>query len=165
MDSDTVMIVELTERDGDAARLVINEAATWYAELLAPDEAPDPEMSPESWRIESERMTWYGAYDGGELIGVVGLEYVADVALLRHWYVLPDWQRSGVGSRLREHVEHQVTGVERLIAGTYDGNYKARRALERAGYQRSVDSDAVLRTYYEISDRRRSASVTYERRI
>jgi GNAT superfamily N-acetyltransferase len=155
----------LSEDDRADAVGVINESARWYAEILPPAEVPDPEMSPEQWTAESERMTWFGAFVDGQLAGVIGVEYLADVALLRHWYVLPPFQRCGVGTRLREHVEHQAAGVGRIIAGTYAANTKARSALEQAGYQLSADPDAVLDAYYDIPDDRRRSSVTYERPV
>ena len=55
-------------------------------------------------------MTWYGAFAGDRLVGVVGSEYVDDVALLRHAYVLPEWQRRGVGAALGRHAEHRIVG-------------------------------------------------------
>ena len=152
----------LTEEDRRAAVAVINEAARWYAEVLPSEEVSDTEMTAEEWDVESQRMTWFGAFAGRELIGVIGLEYVENVALLRHWYVLPDRQRHGAGSRLREHLERSVTGVERIVAGTYGTNYKARGALERAGYRLSPDPLAVLDAYYDIPPDRRASSVTYE---
>jgi RimJ/RimL family protein N-acetyltransferase len=158
-------IRSLTDADRDAAVRVINEAARWYAEILPTHEVPDPEMTAEQWAAEAARMTWFGAEVEGELVGVVGLEYVDDVALLRHWYVAPGRQRQGIGTLLRRHLEAAVEGVDRVIAGTYAANHKARRALEAAGYRRSADPDAVLRTYYRIPDDRRSTSVTYERPV
>ena len=92
-----------------------------------------------------------------------GLEYVRDVALLRHAYVLPEMQRQGVGSHLLYHLEAQVQGVRRILVGTYAGNYKARHALDKAGYHLSADSEAVLRTYYGIPEDRLRSSVTYEK--
>ena len=47
--------------------------------------------------------------------------------------------------------------------GTYAANYKARGILERAGYVLSADSEAVLRTYYDIPEERLRTSVTYEK--
>ena len=163
MNSNSVTVRTLTESDGAAAREVVNAAAGWYDEIT--DGEPGPEMTSEVWAAESQRMTWFGAFIDARLIGVIGLEYIHDVALLRHWYVDPAHQRSGAGSRLREHLERSVRGVDRIVAGTYAANYKARRALERAGYQLSVDSQAVLRAYYEIPDDRRETSVTYERPV
>lgn len=155
----------LTLADRDAALGVINEAARWYREFLPPGEYHDPEMTPAQWEAEARRMTWYGAFVAGSLVGVMGLEYAGDAALLRHAYVLPEHQHQGIGSRLREHLEGQVRGVHRIIVGTYAGNFKARSALEKAGYRLSPDSEVVLRAYYSIPEGRLKSSVTYDKAI
>jgi GNAT superfamily N-acetyltransferase len=155
----------LEEGDGPAAVAVINTAAAWYAEFLPAAELHDPEMTLESWAAEAQRMTWYGAFEGSELVGVMGLEYSGDAVLFRHAYVLPDRQRRGVAATLNVHLESQVEGVARIIVGTYAANYKARTALERAGYRLSPDSDTVLRRYYDIPEDRLRSSVTYEKEL
>jgi len=154
----------LAGADRDAALAVINTAARWYREFLPPAEYHDPEMTPAAWEAEARRLTWYGAFAGEALVGVMGLEYVRDVALLRHAYVLPEHQRHGVGARLREHLEAQIPAGIRIIVGAYAGNYKAGRALEKAGYRRAPDSEATLRAYYAIPEDRLRSSVVYEKR-
>lgn len=160
---DRLSIRALGPGDRDTALDVINTAARWYRDFLPPEHVHDPEMTPEQWDAEALRLTWYGACDGPALVAVAGLEYVRDAALLRHGYVLPQYQRGGVGARLREHLERQVRGVARIVVGTYAGNYKARGALEKAGYRLSADPVAVLRAYYAIPEDRLAASVTYEK--
>jgi GNAT superfamily N-acetyltransferase len=155
----------LTAADRNAALAVINAAARWYRDFLPAEEFHDPEMTPAQWEAEAQRITWYGAFIEGALVGVMGLEYVKDAVLLRHAYVLAEHQRGGIGTRLREHLEAQVRGVRRIIVGTYRENYKARRMLERAGYTLSPDPEAVLRTYYSIPDDRLKSSVTYEKSL
>jgi len=155
----------LTAADRGAALAVINTAARWYRDFLPVEEFHDPEMTPAQWEAEAQRMTWYGAFVEGALVGVMGLEYVKDAVLLRHAYVLAEYQREGIGTRLREHLEAQVRGVRRIIVGTYRENYKARRMLERAGYTLSPDPEAVLRTYYSIPADRLKSSVTYEKSL
>ena len=157
------LIRSLTLNDRDAALTVINTAARWYREFVPTAELRDPEMTPADWEAEAQRMTWCGAFLGGRLAGVMALEYVRDVALLRHAYVLPEHQRQGVGSHLLDHLEAQVQGVPRILVGTYAENYKARYALEKAGYHVSADSEAMLRTYYGIPEDRLRSSVTYEK--
>jgi len=153
----------LTAADRDAALAVINEAARWYREFLPVEEYHDPEMTPAQWEAEAQRMTWHGAFVEGTLVGVMALEFVKDVALLRHAYILAESQRGGIGTLLRQHLEAQILGVRRIIVGTYRENYKARRMLEKAGYTLSPDPEAVLRTYYLIPDDRLKSSVTYEK--
>jgi len=159
------LIRRLGPADREAALAVINEAALWYREFLPPEEHHEPEMTPEEWDREGRRLDWYGVFAGGRLVGVGGLERVRDAALLRHGYVVPEWQRSGVGARLVERLEAEARGVERIIVGTYRRNYKARRALEKAGYRVSSDPEAVLRAYYSIPEARLLSSVTYEKAL
>jgi GNAT superfamily N-acetyltransferase len=142
---------------------VINAAARWYREFLPAGEVHDPEMTPAQWDAEARTVRWYGAFVGDVLVGVMGLERQGPVALLRHAYVLPASQRGGIGARLREHLEAAAAGAERIVVGTYAGNYKARRALEKAGYALSPDPAAVLRAHYRLPEDRLRASVTYEK--
>lgn len=153
----------LTAKDRDQALTVINTAARWYREFLPAAAYHDPEMTPANWDAETLRMTWFGAFLLRRLVGVMGLEYVREVALLRHAYILPEYQRRGVGSDLLNHLEAQVHGVSRILVGTYAGNYKARHALEKAGYCLAADSEALLRAYYGIPEDRLRSSVTYEK--
>ena len=162
-------IRQLSSVDRNTATTVINTAARWYQDFLPPEELHDPEMTPEQWDAEAQRMTWYGAFQEDTLVGVAGLEYVKDVALFRHCYVLPEQQRLGVGSLLTKHLESQVEsqtrGVQRIVIGTYAKNYQAGGALEKMGYHLSQDSTAVLRSYYSIPEDRLLSSVTYEKEL
>jgi GNAT superfamily N-acetyltransferase len=166
-----VTIRPLTAADRDAAVDVINRAARWYREFLPPEDLHDPEMTAAQWDEEAGRLAWYGGSLKGAVVAVMGLEYARDVALLRHAYILPEHQHRGIGLRLAEHLETQARrdgparGVRRLIVGTYARNYKARGALEKAGYCLSPDSATVLCEYYAIPEDRLRASVTYEKSI
>lgn len=156
---------ELTSNDSAEAVEVINIAAHWYREFLPPEELHDPEMNEEEWKAEGRRMTWWGAFVDGDLVGVMGCEPMGGVALLRHAYILPRYQRQGVASALQQHIEARLVGIERVIVGTYAANYKARGLLEKSGYRLSADSQAVLRTYYDIPEDRLLTSVTYEKTL
>ena len=165
MDDTQVIVRTLAASDGHAAVAVINTAAEWYAEFLPPSEVHEPEMTVGTWAEEARRMTWYGAFDGGDLVGMMGLEYAGDAALLRHAYVLPNRQRQGISKMLLNHLEQEIADVGKIIVGTYAANYKARAAFEKAGYQPSPDSEAVLRRYYDIPEDRLQSSVTYEKHL
>jgi GNAT superfamily N-acetyltransferase len=164
-----VTIRRLGAADRSAAVDVINTAARWYGEFLPAGELHEPEMTAAQWDEEGRRLMWYGGFLAGDLIGVMGLEYAGDAALLRHAYILPEHQHRGVGLRLVEHLEaaargeRAARGLRRIIVGTYARNYKARGALEKTGYRLSADSAGVLREYYAIPEDRLRASVTYEK--
>jgi GNAT superfamily N-acetyltransferase len=161
----------LTLADRSAAVAVINGAARWYREFLPAEEVHDPEMTPAQWDEEARRLTWYGGFVAGVLVGVMGLERAHDAALLRHAYILPERQHQGVGLDLAEYLEELVRqepapcGPRRIIVGTYARNYKARGALEKMGYRLVTDSAAVLRTYYRIPEDRLRTSVAYEKPV
>jgi len=158
-----VEIRSLSTTDRAAALEVVNRAAQWYAEFLPAEELHAPEMTPAQWDAEARRMTWYGAFLDGVLAGVMGLEPKGDAALVRHGYVLPEHQRSGIGLTLLAHLERAAGGVQRVIVGTYAANYKARASLEKAGYRLCADSQAVLARYYALPADRAHASVAYEK--
>lgn len=160
-----VHIRECGQGDLSAILEVINEAARWYREIVPPHEYREPEMTREELQEEAKRVRFFGAFtEEGRVVGVMGLEYVQDVALIRHGYVLPKYQRQRIGTALLCHIESLITGAKRVIAGTYAMNYRARGFLEQHGYHIALDSDEVLHRYYTIPEGRRTTSVAYEKR-
>lgn len=153
----------LDATDRAAALHVINTAATWYEEIVPGHDAHVPEMTPAQFDAEGARMRWYGAFLGGTLIAVMGLEPRQQVALVRHGYVLPAHQRGGVGSALLRHLESLAAPAERIYIGTYAANYKARANLERNGYRLCADSAAILARHFNVPPERAATSLTYEK--
>lgn len=160
-----IMIRPLSIVDKQTALNVINSAARWYQEFFPTESYHEPEMTAEQWDAISQRMLWYGAFLDATLAAVMALEYRHDAALLRHAYVLPEYQRSGIGSSLREYLERQIQGVQRIIVGTYARNYQARGSLEEAGYRLSRNPGTILQTYYTLPANRLYTSVTYEKAL
>src|SRR5665213_1211864 len=77
---------------------IINAAAEAYRGVIPDDCWHEPYMS----AVELDReiaagVVFWGAEMGGRLVGVMGLQAVRDVELIRHAYVLPACQGSGVG--------------------------------------------------------------------
>ena len=156
-------IRRLTGRDRTEALNVINTAAAWYQEFLDHDTVHSPEMDEGAWDAEARRMTWWGAFADGQLIGVMGCEPAGDAVLMRHAYVLPEYQRKGVGTALLVHSEQTLPVPVRIVIGTYAANYKARGNLEKAGYLPSSNSENLLRKYYDIPEERIRTSIAYEK--
>ena len=62
-------------------------------------------------------VNFFGYYDGASLAGVMGLQNVKDVALVRHAYTRTASQGKGVGHKLLTHVK---AGASRpLLVGTW----------------------------------------------
>ena len=157
---------ELGSGERRAAVELINTAAGWYREFLPPEELHTPEMDESGWDAEAERMAWWGVFTGRSLVGVAGSEPIGDVVLLRHMYVLPEHQRSGLAGALIRHVEETAPdSTSMIVAGTYTDNYKARGVLEKNGYRPAADSESVLRAYYDIPEDRLVSSIAYVKAV
>jgi len=139
---------------------VVNAAATAYAGAIPDDCYHVPYMPPAELRAEiAAGVRFWGRFDGPRLIGVMGIQDVADVTLLRHAYVRPGRQRRGVGGELLVHLCRRATGP--LLVGTWAGAGWAIRFYERHGFRQvdPVQKDALLRRYWSIPERQVETSV------
>ncbi len=151
-------------RDLFPALDVINTAGKSSQAFLPPEEYHEPLMTREEFEKEAKRVRFYVAEDArGEVVGVMGLEHVKDVALIRHGYIRPDCQRRGIGAALLAHLEGLAGRVSRIIIGTYRRNLAAQALLAKHEYRQVADSDAVLRDYYDIPEAQCRESVAFEK--
>jgi GNAT superfamily N-acetyltransferase len=149
-----------TDRDRPAILSIINAAAEAYRGVIPPDRWHDPYMPDEQLARElADGVRFWIATDAGLPIAVMGLQDKGDVTLVRHAYVVPSTQRSGVGSMLLRHVE-RLTDKPVLI-GTWRAASWAIRFYERNGFNVVPDAekDRLLRTYWSIPDRQIATSV------
>ena len=107
--------------DIDRIHFVINEAAKAYESVLSVDFYHYPYMPMAELKQEMRHMTFFGWEVNGDLIGIMGFQPVKDVTLIRHSYVLPQWQKQGIGSKLLSHLNRLVT-TSRLLVGTWADN-------------------------------------------
>jgi GNAT superfamily N-acetyltransferase len=107
---------------------------------------------------ELKRVTFFGLEADGELVGVMGLEPVKDTTLIRHAYVLTEWQRQGISARLLEHIKPLV-GTERLLVGTWADATWAIKFYEKHGFKLLPDKDELLKRYWDIPQRQIETSV------
>jgi len=103
-------------------------------------------------------VTFFGWEVNGELVGVIGFEPIKDVSLIRHAYVLPRWQKQGIGSKLLDHLKGLVT-TPRLLVGTWADAYWAIDFYQKRGFTLLPDKDELLRTYWDIPQRQIETSV------
>ena len=103
-------------------------------------------------------MFW-GYEADGELLGVMGIQTVRDVDLIRHAYVLPGRQRGGVGSSLLDHLV--AVSTQRMLVGTWAAAEWAIRFYQRHGFELVTPEQktALLRSYWSIPERQVETSV------
>ena len=148
-------------RDEENAMLgIINAAAEAYRGVIPSDCWHEPYMSPQ--QLESEiaaGVAFHGYESDGGLIGVMGIQRVRDVDLIRHAYVIPGNQQRGVGSGLLEHLRRMTS--RRILVGTWAAAEWAIRFYERHGFETvpSAEKTALLHEYWTISPRQIETSV------
>jgi len=144
----------------DIARMyfIINEAAKAYDGAIPPDCYHQPYMPAGELKREMKQMTFFGWEAHGELVAVMGFQPVRDVTLIRHAYVLPEYQRQGIGDKLLSYLRNLVA-TSRLLVGTWADASWAIAFYEKRGFSLMPDKDGLLKTYWNISRRQIETSV------
>jgi GNAT superfamily N-acetyltransferase len=140
---------------------IVNAAAEAYREVIPADRWHEPYMPAEELDGEiAAGVRFWGYEEAGELLGIMGIQAVDDVDLIRHAYVWPDAQGKGVGTALLNRL---VESAERpLLVGTWAAAEWAIRFYQRHGFElvSPVErKDELLRTYWDIPERQVETSV------
>jgi len=137
---------------------IINEAAKAYEGVIPADCYHQPYMPRDELQREMKRISFFGWEVNGELVGLMGVEPVKDVTLIRHAYVLPQCQRRGIASQLINHLKGLAT-TSRLLVGTWTDAQWAIDLYEKHGFKLLPDKDELLKTYWDIPQRQIETSV------
>ena len=160
------MITKCSKTDFDAITAIINDGAEAYRGVIPEDCFHDPYMPSEKLASEMDAgVVFWGWYEAGFLVGVMGLQKVRDVTLIRHAYVRTAYQGKGIGSNLLNYLLGKVVGD--LLVGTWAAAAWAIRLYERHGFvlTGTAEKDYLLDTYWHISERQRETSVVLRQRI
>jgi len=112
---------------------IINAAAEAYRGVIPADRWHEPYMPPRELDHEIAAGVIFWGYEADDdLLGVMGIQSVRDVDLIRHAYVRPDSQRLGVGSALLEHLRR--LGTRRMLVGTWAAAEWAIGLYQRHGF-------------------------------
>jgi len=152
------MIRKCQANDARRIYFIINEAAKAYDGVIPVDRYHQPYMPMDELEREMERVTFFGWEVNGELVGVMGIEPIKDVTLIRHAYVLPRWQRQGIASKILNHLMSLVTS-SRLLVGTWADAHWSIAFHQKHGFNLLPDKDELLKTYWDIPQRQIETSV------
>lgn len=158
------MIRRCTETDVPTIDAIVNEAASAYRGVIPSDCWHEPYMSRAELLAEiAGGVEFWGWDEAGTLVGVMGIQRVRDVTLIRHAYVRPSHQSHGIGGALLIELASRVTGP--LLVGTWAAAQWAIRFYERHGFQLAgaEEKDRLLADYWNISPRQRQTSVVLTR--
>jgi N-acetylglutamate synthase-like GNAT family acetyltransferase len=154
------MIRRCTDADFEAIYEIINDAAGAYKGVIPDDVWTEPYMSREELTREiADGVVFWGSEEGGELVGVMGIQQVGDVTLIRHSYVRGVKQHQGIGGRLLSHLRGLTQGP--VLVGTWTDATWAVRFYERHGFRlvSRTEKDHLLRRYWSVPERQIETSV------
>ncbi len=155
---------EIVSDDREAVLGVVNAAAEAYRGVIPADCWHEPYMPANDLDREIDAgVVFWGYRDDGELVGVMGIQDVRDVTLIRHAYVAPGNQRRGIGGALLDHL---VGKTDRpILVGTWAAadwaiDFYRRHGFEPTSSERSAE---LLKRYWTIPDRQIETSVVLTR--
>lgn len=154
------MIRHCVERDFQEILNVINDGAQAYKGVIPLDRWKEPYMSKRELKFEIKDGVAFSAWEtDGRLVGVMGVQEVEDVCLIRHAYVRTDYRSLGIGSRLLSHFKQ--TTSRPILIGTWADAAWAIRFYEKHGFLivGSQEKDILLRRYWKIPRRQVETSV------
>jgi N-acetylglutamate synthase-like GNAT family acetyltransferase len=148
------------ERDFDILYEIINDAAGAYRGIIPPDRWKEPYMSTDELQHEIEEgVLFWGYEEDGALIGVMGIQDVQDVTLIRHAYVWTARRSQGIGGKLLSLLKKKTTHP--ILVGTWATAVWAVRFYEKHGFRlvSPEEKDRLLKRYWSIPERQIETSV------
>jgi len=143
-----------------AVLAIVNAAAEAYRGVIPADRWHEPYMSSREFDGEiAAGVEFWGYESEGKLIGVMGIQPVRDVDLIRHAYVLPGSQRGGVGAALLHHLRR--LSARQMLVGTWAAAAWAIRFYSNHGFELVTPERkaALLKAYWTITERQIETSV------
>jgi N-acetylglutamate synthase-like GNAT family acetyltransferase len=154
------MIRRCEEPEFDEIWTIINDGSQAYKGIIPADRWTNPYMSREKLRHEIDAgVVFWGFEEAGTLSGVMGIQPVQDVTLIRHAYVRTTSQKRGIGGHLLSHLR-ELAGAPFLIGTWADASW-AIHFYERHGFQlvSPEEKNRLLKKYWTIPDRQIETSV------
>ena len=159
------MISEYTKSDTSKILHVINDASLRYKGIIPDNCWREPYMSEQELINEfSDKVRMFGYHHNNKLTGVIGIQEVKDVILIRHAYTLTSYQGKGMGSALLEYLLKKNQNSH-LLVGTWRHATWAIRFYEKFGFilHTKDQSTLLLKKYWKIPSNQIKNSVVLER--
>ena len=154
------MIRRCHEGDFELIWTIINDGAQVYKGAIPADLWTEPYMSREKLRDEIDAGVVFWGYEQTEdLVGVMGIQHVPDVTLVRHAYVSTGSQKRGIGGQLLSHLRELASGP--MLIGTWAAAVWAIHFYERHGFQMvsPQEKNRLLKLYWTVPERQMETSV------
>jgi N-acetylglutamate synthase-like GNAT family acetyltransferase len=154
------MLRPCENKDFESICSIINDAAKAYKGVIPEDRWKEPYMSRDELKHEIDQgVVFWGYEEDGELIGVMGIQQIQDVTLIRHAYVRTVRQNQGVGAKLLSGLRRRTNYP--ILIGTWADAVWAISFYEKHGFRivSQGDKDLLLKKYWSIPERQVETSV------
>ena len=151
--------------DSSKILYVINDAAVRYKGIIPDNCWHEPYMSEQELVDElTDGVRMFGYNRNNKLIGVIGIQEIKDVILIRHAYTLTSYQGKGIGSALLKYLLKRNQN-SRLLVGTWRKARWAIRFYEKFDFILHAKKQAtqLLKKYWKIPLKQIKNSVVLER--
>ena len=151
--------------DSSKILYVINDAAIRYKGIIPDNCWHEPYMSEQELVDEfTDGVRMFGYNHNNKLIGVIGIQEIKDVILIRHAYTLTSYQGKGIGSALLKYLLKRNQN-SRLLVGTWQNARWAIRFYEKFDFILHAKKQAtqLLKKYWKISLKQIKNSVVLEK--
>ena len=159
------MIIENTIKDLSSILYVINDAAIKYKSVIPDDCWHEPYMLEEELVNEFDSgVRMFGYNKNNKLVGVMGIQELKDVTLIRHAYTLTNYQGIGIGKSLLQYL-FKLNKSSYLFVGTWKDATWAIQFYEKFGFicHTKKQTTQLLKKYWKISSKQIENSVVLEK--
>jgi len=159
------MITEYTKKNNTRILYVINNAALKYKDVIPDDYWHEPYMLRKALDNEFDNgVRMFGYNKHNKLVGVMGIQELKDVTLIRHAYILTNYQRKGIGNLLLQYL-FKINKNPSLLVGTWRKAIWAIQFYEKFGFVLHTKSHTtkLLKKYWKISAKQIENSVVLEK--
>ena len=139
---------------------IVNDAAEAYRGIIPADRWKVPYMPREELQHEIDHGVVFWDYEeADQLLGVMGIQDVQDVTLIRHAYVRTTQRNQGIGGKLLADLYSHC--ARPVLVGTWAAATWAIRFYEKHGFRLVTpqEKDRLLKKYWSIPERQVETSV------
>ena len=154
------MIRHCNEADLENIWTIINDGAQAYKGVIPADRWGEPYMSREKLHEEvADGVAFWGYEEDGQLVGVMGIQQVEDVTLIRHAYVRTGYQKRGIGAQLLSHLRDLSNRP--VLIGTWADASWAIDFYQNRGFRvvSPEEKERLLRKYWSVPERQVETSL------
>jgi N-acetylglutamate synthase-like GNAT family acetyltransferase len=139
---------------------IINDASSAYKGIIPLDRWQEPYMPKEELKKQiREGVEFWNYTEDSEILGVMGIQFMKDVTLIRHAYVRTAQRKKGIGGMLLKHLcDMSETPI---LIGTWADASWAIDFYKKHGFRllSETEKNKLLNIYWSIPERQVEISI------